>query len=79
MALLRWLTGHWLPSWQQLVNNRFFAIYVVLSAGVGAAATYLYDDRQNPKINTLIKVWVCCCLHAWIRQPRTCRMTGESR
>jgi hypothetical protein len=61
VALLRWLTGQWLPSWQQLVNNRYIAAYLLTSAAVGAAATYLYDDMRNPKVNTLIKVrlvWV---------------------
>lgn len=63
MALLRWLTGQWLPSWHQLIRNRFFAIYLVLSAAIGATATYIYDDRNNYKVNVVIKVgvraWEC--------------------
>lgn len=59
-AFLRWLTGQWWPSWNQLITNRFFAIYVVVSAAIGAGATYLYDDPHNPKVNTLIKVSSLC-------------------
>lgn len=56
LAMVRWATGQWLPSWQQLMYNRWFLAYVLLSAGIGAAVTYLYDDRKNPRVNTLIKV-----------------------
>ncbi len=56
LAAARWLTGQWLPSWHQLVTNRFFGAYVVVSALLGALITYLYDDMANPKVNSVIKV-----------------------
>jgi hypothetical protein len=55
-ALVRWVSGQWLPSWHQLLANHFFGAYVLVSAIVGAAVTYLYDDRKNDKVNTLITV-----------------------
>ncbi|KAF5837754.1 hypothetical protein DUNSADRAFT_3897 [Dunaliella salina] len=55
MAILRWLTGKWIPPLSQLLQSRAFGAYVLVSAAGGAAATYLYDDRSNPKVNTLIK------------------------
>eukprot|EP00200_Dunaliella_tertiolecta_P015513 CAMPEP_0202409028 /NCGR_PEP_ID=MMETSP1128-20130828/16128_1 /ASSEMBLY_ACC=CAM_ASM_000463 /TAXON_ID=3047 /ORGANISM="Dunaliella tertiolecta, Strain CCMP1320" /LENGTH=393 /DNA_ID=CAMNT_0049014289 /DNA_START=102 /DNA_END=1280 /DNA_ORIENTATION=+ len=55
MAILRWLTGKWIPPLSQLLRSRAFGAYVLVSAASGAAATYLYDDRSNPKVNTLIK------------------------
>lgn len=45
-----------MPPLSQLLHSRAFGAYVLLSAACGAAATYLYDDRRNPKVNTLIKV-----------------------
>ncbi len=62
LTAVRWLTGHWIPSWQQLVNNPYFAAYVLLTVSLGAAITFLYDDRSNPKINTVIKVRGMGCL-----------------
>ena len=59
LAVLRWLTGHWLPSWAHLSQNPIFQGYVVLSALLGAALTYYFDDRSNPKLNTLILVRHC--------------------
>jgi hypothetical protein len=56
LALIRWLTGQWLPSWHQLVTNRYFGMYVVASSLLGAVVTYLYDDMGNRKVNTVIKV-----------------------
>jgi hypothetical protein len=53
---VRWVSGQWLPSWHQLLANRFFGAYVLVSATVGAAVTYIYDDRRNEKVNTLITV-----------------------
>jgi hypothetical protein len=62
------LCTQWLPPLNQLMTSRAFGAYVLLSAACGAAATYLYDDQRNPKLNTLIKVgrraeqFVCCKL-----------------
>ena len=56
IAAARWLTGRWLPSWSQMTSNPVFQGYVVLSALLGAALTYWFDDRKNPKLNTLIMV-----------------------
>ncbi|GAX82984.1 hypothetical protein CEUSTIGMA_g10411.t1 [Chlamydomonas eustigma] len=56
MAVLRWFTGQWLPSWAQLSQNPFFQAYLAASVLVGAALTYWFDDRRNPKLNTLILV-----------------------
>ena len=60
LALVRYLTGRWLPSLNQLLVNRVFAAYVVLSAAFGAIVTYLYDDRSNPRVNTIIKAGASC-------------------
>lgn len=58
IAAVRWLTGHWLPSWGYLASNPVFQGYVILSAFIGAALTFWFDDRKNPKLNTLILVRV---------------------
>ncbi len=55
-AALRWVTGQWLPSVEQLARNPYVGAYILASALIGAAIAYLYDDRSNPKINTLIRV-----------------------
>ena len=54
MAAVRWLTGHWLPSWSQLFQNPVIQAYVVASALLGAGLSYWFDDGMNPKLNTLI-------------------------
>mmetsp|Transcript_13996 Transcript_13996/g.30267 ORF Transcript_13996/g.30267 Transcript_13996/m.30267 type:complete len:501 (-) Transcript_13996:156-1658(-) len=54
--IVRWLTGQWLPTVQQLVENKLFVAYIVGSALLGAIVTFLYDDNRNPKINQLITV-----------------------
>ena len=54
MAVARWLTGHWIPSWTQLSQNPVFQAYVLASALMGAGLSYWFDDRTNPKLNTLI-------------------------
>ncbi len=56
LGVLRWLTGQWIPSWAQLSQNPIFQGYVVASALLGAALTFWFDDRKNPKLNTLINV-----------------------
>eukprot|EP00983_Pelagomonas_calceolata_P072749 1151850-Pelagomonas_calceolata.AAC.5 len=55
----------WIPPLSQLLRSRAFGAYVLVSAASGAAATYLYDDRSNPKVNTLIKVCTCLCACSW--------------
>eukprot|EP00798_Chlamydomonas_sp_ICE-L_P007982 gene7982-1199_t len=39
MAALRWATGQWLPSIEQLIHNQYVAGYVLASAAIGAAIT----------------------------------------
>ncbi|KXZ56747.1 hypothetical protein GPECTOR_1g673 [Gonium pectorale] len=55
-ALLRWLTGHWLPSAYSLLHNRWLLGYLAVSGLVGSAMTYLYGGVEHPKINTLMRV-----------------------
>ncbi|KAG2499846.1 hypothetical protein HYH03_002137 [Edaphochlamys debaryana] len=55
-ALLRWLTGHWLPSAYALLHNRALLAYLGLAGLVGAALTYLYGGTENPKLNTVVRV-----------------------
>ncbi|GLC38968.1 hypothetical protein PLESTB_000466600 [Pleodorina starrii] len=55
-ALLRWLTGYWLPSAYALLHNRWLLAYLVISGLFGAAITYLYGGVENTKLNTLIRV-----------------------
>lgn len=49
-AVLRWVTGQWMPSAYTLLHNRWFLGYVAASGLLGAAVTYLYGSVDNPKV-----------------------------
>ncbi|GFR41043.1 hypothetical protein Agub_g1476 [Astrephomene gubernaculifera] len=55
-AVVRWLTGHWLPSTYALLHNRWLLGYLAMSSLFGAAVTYLYGGVENAKLNTLMRV-----------------------
>ncbi|PNH12374.1 Ferredoxin-A [Tetrabaena socialis] len=55
-ALLRWLTGYWLPSLYALLHNRWLLAYLATSGLLGAALTYLYGGVENTKLNTLMRI-----------------------
>ena len=55
-AAMRFAFGTWLPSLQQIFNNPLVIGYTTLSALMGMALTYYYNDTSNVKINTLLRV-----------------------
>lgn len=55
-AVVRWLTGSWLPSLYTFIHNRWLLAYVTVMGLLGAALTYLYGGVENTKLNTLMRV-----------------------
>lgn len=55
LAVVRWLTGHWLPSIYLLLHSKWFLAYLGASGFVGAAVTYVYGGTDNPRINTVVQ------------------------
>ena len=56
LAVVRWVYGRWLPSLEQLLHNKLLLAYLALSAVVGATVTWMFDQPENPRLNTLITV-----------------------
>jgi len=55
-AAIRYIFGTWLPSFHQLIRNPIVLGYSVLSALMGLAMTYYFNDTSNRKINTMLRV-----------------------
>lgn len=54
-SITKYLVGHWLPSLHDILYNKVLAGYVALSALVGLAVTYYYDDPDNRKLNVILQ------------------------
>jgi membrane protein YqaA with SNARE-associated domain len=53
LGIIRWLYGHWMPSLSTIVRSPWFVAYVAISALIGAAVTYYFDDQRNEKLNNI--------------------------
>jgi hypothetical protein len=56
MAVMRYIFGTWLPSFNQFIKNPLVLSYTALSALMGLAMTYYFNDSSNRKINTMLRV-----------------------
>jgi len=55
-AAIRYIFGTWIPSFHQLIRNPIVLGYTALSAMMGLAMTYYFNDTSNRKINTMLRV-----------------------
>ena len=55
-ATMRFIFGTWVPSLSQIIHNPLVLGYTGISALMGLALTYYYDDPSNRKLNTTLKV-----------------------
>ncbi|KAL4529975.1 hypothetical protein Ndes2437B_g08496 [Nannochloris sp. 'desiccata'] len=55
-AAIRYIFGTWLPSFNQLIKNPIVLGYTALSALMGLAMTYYFNDTSNHKINIMLRV-----------------------
>ncbi|KAI7842677.1 hypothetical protein COHA_003608 [Chlorella ohadii] len=56
LATMRWLFGVWLPSAHQVLHHPLTLSYLGLSGLTGLALTYYYNNTENRKINTMLRV-----------------------
>ncbi len=56
LALARFALGSFFPSLQQLLYNKLVLAYIGVSGAVGLAITYYYNNPENDKFNTMLKV-----------------------
>jgi hypothetical protein len=56
LATMRWLFGVWLPSANQVLHHPLTLSYLGLSGLTGLALTYYYNNTENHKINTMLRV-----------------------
>lgn len=56
MSFAHWLFGSWLPSTDQLMHSKVVWAYLGLSSLLGLTLTYYYDNTENVRLNTIIKV-----------------------
>ncbi|KAL4427710.1 hypothetical protein ABPG75_001799 [Micractinium tetrahymenae] len=56
LAAVRWMFGVWLPSAQQVLMHPVTLGYLALSGLAGLGTTYYYNNPENRKLNTMLRV-----------------------
>ncbi|KAL4444614.1 hypothetical protein ABPG77_002431 [Micractinium sp. CCAP 211/92] len=56
LAAVRWMFGVWLPSAHQVMTHPVTLAYLALSGLAGLATTYYYNNPENRKLNTMLRV-----------------------
>lgn len=54
-TVTKYLAGQWLLSMHDIIYNKWMAGYVALSALMGLALTYYFDDPKNHKLNVILQ------------------------